>query len=359
MQYFTKFFIFFILVNTSLVLGVNTLSKAVVKNGELLLSFSQKFNKKEVRHVTRYNPYREIYDFKNTILGSNRVPLGLGAYVTMTQNSPKIVRVTISKCNKYNARSYQSPLSKESFHISLPQKEYKAKIVLNHRVVVIDAGHGGHDTGAIVGRKYEKDVVLAIAKKTAKALKNLGYTVYLTRKKNRFLTLSQRTQIADKKNAMAFISIHANSSSKKKVNGVETYSLQSTRDAKSQRIAIRENSAVLKGAVTRLSKKMIVDALLNGPKLFESEKLAIDVQKRIMTNLKKKYSKVLGRGVRKAPFYVLVGASRPSILVETGYMTNKKEKKRLFTAKYQRLIAKGIAEGVDHYLTLRCCALGL
>jgi len=154
---------------------------------------------------------------------------------------------------------------------------------------------------------------------------------------------------------VAFVSIHANSVPKKlknRVHGVETFFLQNTRDAKSQRIAARENRAVLKGA-GRLSKQVIIDSVLNGPKIVQSNKLAIDVQRRIMTNLRSHYSGVKDGGVRHAPFYVLVGASRPSILVEVGYISNPKERARLFTSKYQKFIAKGIAEGIENYLNNR------
>jgi len=248
---------------------------------------------------------------------------------------------------------------KKASKLILATKPHKSPVRYHshkHELIVIDAGHGGHDTGAIGGGKREKDLVLSIAKKVAKELKKRGYPIYLTRNSNRFLKLSQRTHIADKKGSIAFISIHANSVPKKyrnKVHGVETFFLQNTRDAKSQRIAARENAAVLKGAGSRLSKKVIIDSVLNGPKIIESNKLAIAVQRRIITNLRKKYRGVKDGGVRHAPFYVLVGASRPSILVEVGYISNPKERARLFTSRYQTLIAKGIAEGVSNYLNNR------
>lgn len=223
-------------------------------------------------------------------------------------------------------------------------------------LVVIDAGHGGHDSGAIAGGQQEKDLVLKITKKLKKELKRKGYRVYLTRGNDRFLKLGQRTRIADKKDAKVFISIHANAISDRSrfevVEGVETYFLQKTRDERSQRVAARENASVLIGT-DQLSKDVIIDAVLNGPKIIQSHKLAIDVQNNIMKNLNSKYSGVKNGGVRPAPFYVLVGASRPSILVEVGYITNSKERKRLFTSGYQDKIAKGIAEGVGRYIDNR------
>jgi len=223
-------------------------------------------------------------------------------------------------------------------------------------VVVIDAGHGGHDTGALGANKKEKDLVLQITKKLYYEFKNEGFQVYLTRASDRFLKLGQRTRIADKKDAQVFISIHANAIADKSrfndIEGVETYYLQKTRDAKSQRIATRENASVLQGTDS-LSQDVIIDSVLNGPKIIESHKLAIDVQRNMVKNLKSEYKGVKDGGVRPAPFYVLVGASRPSILVEVGYITNPKERQRLFTSDYQEEIVEGIVKGVGRYIDNR------
>jgi len=223
-------------------------------------------------------------------------------------------------------------------------------------VIVIDAGHGGHDSGAYCGGKKEKDLVLQITKKLYKEFKSEGYKVYLTRGSDSFLKLGQRTRMADHKDAKVFISIHANAISDKsrfdEVEGVETYFLQKTRDERSQRIAARENASVLQGT-DKLSQDVIIDAVLNGPKIIQSHKLAIDVQNNMMKNLNGEYKAVKDGGVRPGPFYILVGASRPSILVEVGYLTNPKERQRLFTSDYQDEIAEGIVTGVNRYLDNR------
>jgi len=223
-------------------------------------------------------------------------------------------------------------------------------------LVVIDAGHGGHDSGAYSGGKKEKDIVLQITKKLYKELRSEGYRVYLTRNTDKFLKLNQRTRIADHKDAKVFISIHANAIANKSrynvVEGVETYFLQKTRDARSQRIASRENASVLQGT-DKLSRDVIVDSVLAGPKVIHSHKLAIDVQNGMMKSLNSKYKGVKNGGAKPGPFYILVGASRPSILVEVGYLTNPKERARLVTSAYQDKIAEGIAEGVGKYLDNR------
>jgi N-acetylmuramoyl-L-alanine amidase len=383
MSVFSKILLFCILINSLLFSGFTSMQKAVVKNHELSLILSPTFKKSDVHHFTLKNPHREIFDFKNTRLYNERVPLGLGKGIRIGQNTINTVRVVIQGSTSYRAVGYLPIFTKGQYRISLPKKSlafvkskpikyipqvrnkvhiitkpkimHKLSYVHKNQLIVIDAGHGGHDSGAIGGGKKEKDLVLTIAKKTGQALKKLGYNVYLTRNKNRFLGLKERTHIADNKGSVAFISIHANAVDKKyrhKVHGVETFFLQNTRDAKSQKIAARENASVLKGT-GRLSKKVIVDSVLNGPKIVQSNKLAIDVQRRIMTNLHRHYKGVKDGGVRHAPFYVLVGASRPSILVEVGYISNPRERKRLFTSRYQNLIANGIAEGVSNYLNNR------
>ncbi|WP_295418587.1 N-acetylmuramoyl-L-alanine amidase [Sulfurovum sp.] len=361
------------------------------------LEFDRSYDKKQIRHFTLKNPYREVFDIKNTHLANSKVGKNLKSShcrsLRVAQYKKNVVRVVIETGRSYACTPYKPLFAYRSYHIPLPKftidntkkyskKRYKKtkKVKKTERkskkeqaylvdtnkaksfkyrkneLIVIDAGHGGHDTGAISGGKREKDLVLQIAKRLEKQLKRRGYSVYMTRKKDRFLKLPQRTRIADQKDAKVFISIHANSvpkRSRNRVHGVETFFLQTTRNAKSQRIAARENRAVLKGAGSKLSKRVIIDSVLNGPKIVQSNKLAIDVQRRIMTNLHSRYKGVRDGGVRHAPFWVLVGASRPSILVEVGYISHPLERKRLFTPQYQKLIAKGIAEGIDSYLINR------
>ena len=387
---FFKIFLLFIVASTLLFSRVNRLEKVEIEKGELRLQFSRSYDKKQIYHFKLKKPYREVFDFKNTRLAHKHVGKNLKSKTTkslrVAQYKKNIVRVVIESSRPYICNAYRPLFSKTTYHIPLPKKGnfvaknsserkrsvkaveddegssffsslFKQSASRSHRdeLVVIDAGHGGYDTGAIGGGKREKDVVLMIAKRLEKQLKKRGYPVYMTRKKDRFLKLPQRTRIADKKNAVVFISIHANSVAKRyrnSVHGVETFFLQKTSDAKSQRIAARENKAVLKGT-SKLSRNVIIDSVLNGPKIVQSNKLAIDVQQRIMKNLKGRYRGVKDGGVRHAPFWVLVGASRPSILVEVGYISHPKERKRLFTPRYQELIAKGIAEGVDRYLNNR------
>jgi N-acetylmuramoyl-L-alanine amidase len=222
--------------------------------------------------------------------------------------------------------------------------------------IVVDPGHGGHDSGAIGGGRYEKDLVLQIAKRTAKALKKKGFRVKMTRATDHFVKLRSRTHYANRQKADIFVSIHANAIAQKrrfgKVHGLETYFLQTTRSARSMRIAALENSVVL-DKNDYLSNDVILQSVLSGPKIELSHKLAIDVQSNVLKDLRHKYKGVSDGGVKPAPFWVLVGAQMPSILVEVGYITNPIERRRLFSPDYQKRIAKGIAEGVSNYLRLR------
>ena len=345
--------------------------------------------------MTFKNPTRKVFDIKNAKLKNKSVGRHLNSVhcssIRVSQFKRNTVRVVLEVDRSYSCEAYRPMLAYSSYHIPLPKfksvkksvynkkkkkiKKIKKSVKIAHvkkennnlsfivpssnngkNTVVIDAGHGGHDPGAVGGKKREKDLVLQIAKRLRKQLIRKGYKVYMTRSDDRFLKLHQRTKIADKKDAMVFISIHANSVPKRKrnrIHGIETYFLSNAKDARSQRIAARENKSVLKGAGSQLSKRVIVDSVLNGPKIVESNKLAVSVQSRIMTNVHTMYKNVKDNGVKHAGFYVLAGASRPSILIEVGYISHPRERKRLFNYKYQELISKGIAEGIDIYLNNR------
>jgi len=361
--------LFFIIFVTYLSASSQTIQKVEVKNGNLWITFNKKYDKKAIRYFPLSNPARKVFDIPDTTLASRvKNTLSYNSKIRVSQYKKDIVRVVIETSKPYRCMTarpldniYAIPLPKSKiYNVSYHNTAFNDVKVIPNRytkdLIVIDPGHGGHDSGAIGGGKMEKHLVLQIAKKVEFYLKKMGYRVYLTRRNDRFLKLSQRTRLADRKDAKVFVSIHANSvprSKRYKAYGIETYFLQKTRDAKSQRIAARENAAVLKGAKSTLSKKVIIDSVLSGPKIVQSNKLAIDVQRHMVYYLKQHYSGIKDGGVRPAPFYVLVGASRPSILVEVGYISHPKERKRLFTSYYQNYIAKGIAKGIDSYLKNR------
>jgi N-acetylmuramoyl-L-alanine amidase len=216
--------------------------------------------------------------------------------------------------------------------------------------IVIDPGHGGRDSGAPGAIKgvYEKQIVLEIAKRLARRIeKELGCEVFLTRSDDRFLTLEERTAIANTKEADLFISLHTNASMNRNASGIETYFLNLTTDEESIRVAARENATSRKN-ISDL--QAILNDLMQNAKINESARLAAFVQNSMVTQLGKSYSMISDKGVKQAPFYVLLGAQMPSILVEASFISNPKECERLMDPEYQEHISRGITEGIRHYI---------
>ena len=198
--------------------------------------------------------------------------------------------------------------------------------------------------------KYkEKVIVMDIADELKDILKSRGYRVYMTREKDEFVKLSSRTQFANKKNADLFLSIHANAVAKvnaNKVHGIETYYLSNSRSERAKKVAAKENSADLSD-MNFYGKESFLNTL-NKHNIVASNKLAIDLQRGMLGALNS-YSNVKDAGVREGPFWVLVGAQMPSVLVEVGFITHPTEGKRLAEKKYQKNIATGLANGVERY----------
>jgi N-acetylmuramoyl-L-alanine amidase len=217
--------------------------------------------------------------------------------------------------------------------------------------IVIDPGHGGRDFGASGYLKgvYEKDVVLNIAKGLAKKIhEELQCEVFLTRTRDRYLTLEERTAIANTKNADLFISIHTNAARNRKAFGIETYFLNLATDDESILVAARENSTSTKN-ISDL--QTILSDLMQNAKINESSRLAGHVQTALCNCLKKnKYSRINNKGVKQAPFYVLLGAQMPAILIETSFISNSKECKRLINSKYQERLCESIVDGIKKYI---------
>lgn len=237
-------------------------------------------------------------------------------------------------------------LSEESNNKLVPQFRYR---------IVLDPGHGGRDPGArgINGIK-EKEVTLAIARRLATKLrKRLPVKVVLTRDRDVFIPLAKRTALANAAKADLFVSIHANASTNLNLRGVETYYLNNTNDRATTRLAAMENGL---GSVTRTVKdgaselSYILSDLIQTGKEEESIALARRIQKSMVGRLQAKYSGVKSLGVKKGPFYVLVGAHMPCVLVETAFLTHRFEGKRLATSAYQEEIAEGLFLGIARFL---------
>ncbi|RVY77570.1 N-acetylmuramoyl-L-alanine amidase [Helicobacter pylori] len=222
-----------------------------------------------------------------------------------------------------------------------------------HKKIVLDAGHGGKDCGAMSANLVcEKDIVLEVVKFLHKELKKRGYSVLLTRDKDIYIDLVARTELANKKSADLFISVHANSIPKhstSNAHGIETYFLSTARSERARKVAEQENKDDV-NLMDYFSKSLLLNSL-NTQRLIVSNKLAIDVQYGMLQSVRKNYPDVVDGGVREGPFWVLAGALMPSILIEIGYNSHAIESKRIQSKPYQKILAKGIADGIDSFFS--------
>ncbi|GAA8353135.1 N-acetylmuramoyl-L-alanine amidase [Helicobacter pylori] len=222
-----------------------------------------------------------------------------------------------------------------------------------HKKIVLDAGHGGKDCGAMSANLVcEKDIVLEVVKFLHKELKKRGYSVLLTRDKDIYIDLVARTELANKKSADLFISVHANSIPKRSTSnahGIETYFLSTARSERARKVAEQENKDDV-NLMDYFSKSLFLNSL-NTQRLIVSNKLAIDVQYGMLQSVRKNYPDVVDGGVREGPFWVLAGALMPSILIEIGYNSHAIESKRIQSKPYQKILAKGIADGIDSFFS--------
>ncbi|RNC69647.1 MAG: N-acetylmuramoyl-L-alanine amidase [Desulfuromonadales bacterium] len=217
------------------------------------------------------------------------------------------------------------------------------------RRIVVDPGHGGHDPGAVgASGTQEKEIVLSIGLKLAEKIREkLGVDVVLTRSTDVFIPLEERTAIANKVNADLFVSVHANASLNRTASGIETYYLNLAKTEKAAQLAARENGTSLEKV--SLLQAILFDLMANY-KLNDSAHLAEEVQKALYKKIHSSYPTTKNLGVKQGPFYVLVGATMPSILVEVAFLSNEAEEARLRDPVYQDRAAEGILEGIKGYI---------
>lgn len=312
------------------------------------------------------NPARLYFDLKNCRLPDDIIPSipiedGILKNIRAGQFNTETVRVVLDlqEIENFNVFLLKDPyrLVIDVFGKRKPEpipEIKKGKGLSKIKRVVIDPGHGGRDPGAI-GPKglLEKDVVLSVSKKLGNILrKKYGMEVIYTRKRDVFISLEERTAIANSNNADLFISIHANASRHKGARGIETYILNWTTNREAMRVAARENAiSYKKMQQARSDVQMILQDLARDNKKDESMRLAYNVQSSVVNTLRQDYSKIVNLGVKQALFYVLVGAEMPSILVEISFISNYAEEKRLAKKTYREKIAEAIAEGVKYYIS--------
>jgi N-acetylmuramoyl-L-alanine amidase len=214
--------------------------------------------------------------------------------------------------------------------------------------VVIDAGHGGHDVGSTgVTGLLEKDLVLDVALRLGKLIElRLGAEVIYTRQDDVYVALEERTAIANRNHADLFLSIHANSSPIKAVAGVETFYLNFTSSADALDVASRENASSQKSV---FELRDIIQSISLHDKIEESKEFAIDVQRSMQANAVHYISTAKDRGIKKAPFVVLIGAQMPSVLTEIGFISNPKEEGLLKRPEHRQQIAEALFKGLSRY----------
>jgi len=251
-----------------------------------------------------------------------------------------------------NAQSQKASASKPTGHEAVPTAAGDLSLVralgLKVGKIVVDAGHGGHDTGTIgPNGLMEKDLVLDVALRLGKLLEQkLGADVVYTRKDDTFIPLETRTAIANQNQADLFISIHANSSPDPTARGVETYYLNFTGSSDALEVAAREN-AVSETSVHDLQD--LVKKIALKDKIDESREFAGTVQTALYTGESSRNPGVKNRGVKKAPFIVLIGANMPSILAEVSFVSNPTDERKLRTPEYRQRIAESLYRGIARY----------
>ena len=380
------------------VLPALTLLSATKVNDTLVLKFNTKLDTARLKtsFAKQQNAYKNIMDIDGRLNGN---PLTyknfISDYIHISQYDKNTVRIIFSdkvqKTIKANAtgdlliisaqnfisnENVRAPLNKnkkeedkpkepepnlkpepepepEPAHsepVTTPLPPVAAGKFSRNKTIVIDPGHGGTDPGAVNGSLKEKTAVLGVAKKLGEILKSRGYKVYFTRSTDVFINLRSRTKFANDKMADLFVSIHANAAPNaakaKSMHGIETFFLSPARSERSKNAAALENKSDIE-EMNYFSQQTFLN-VLNREKIIASNKLGIDIQKEILASARKVYAASDG-SVREAPFWVLVGALMPAVLVEIGYITHPVEGEKLFNEAYQKALANGIANGIDGY----------
>lgn len=346
--------------------SLHTLKSIQFIDEELVLEFDTLLSSRQINYFTLYDPkkkrYRYVFDIHASMsTGSKTLRKKNIKRIKLAQYKPNTLRLVIEDTEKLKVNFSKG---KKLLVIKIGKlRRYKKAIrspkpVIplrrdRNKVIVIDAGHGGKDPGAVGYKKYrEKIVVFSIAKELKRILKSRGYKVYMTRDRDSFIKLSHRTKYANKKSADIFVSIHANSVAKKnahKAHGIECYFLSKSKSSRAKKVAAKENSADLSD-MNFYGKQSFLNTL-NSHNIVASNKLAIDLQRGVLGELQKTYKNVKDGGVREGPFWVLVGAQMPSVLVEVGFISHPTEAKRLVKFSYQKKIAQGLANGIERYFS--------
>ncbi|WP_207763601.1 N-acetylmuramoyl-L-alanine amidase family protein [Aliarcobacter cryaerophilus] len=354
--------------------------RSISSSGDLIsVKFNKKISKKDLKYSTlkQNGNFEYIFDItgKYKYVEPTKLKLTSIDKVITTDNTNSVKIRLINKNNpkiKYILKSNEiiiEVLETQSEKIQIPKNNTESSSKSNipttsskqaqnttsknsiNKTIVIDAGHGGDDVGAVgPNKQYEKVINLEVARYLENILKQRGYKVYLTRSTDKFIKVMDRTILANEKNADLFISIHTNAMPKEKASstsGIETFFLSPARSERAKRVAALENKDDIR-EMSESSKNVFLESL-NRPRITASHKFAIDVQSGLLQAARTKYKDVKDTGVKEGPFWVLVGAQMPSILIELGFISHPVESKRLYEKDYQQVLANGIANGIDSY----------
>lgn len=335
----------------------------------LVLDLRNSISKNDINYIWYFDESTNRYIYRFT-LSRKKITKNekekLNSYLTYTLKKYKRNRVRLTLFSKVKLNIAYS-IKNRDLYLSIYKKLQNSKkenlgnnyispskyaSYKEKKIIVIDPGHGGKDAGAVGYKRYrEKIVVLSVAKKLKQLLQKNGHKVYMTRDNDTFIKLENRTKYANRKKADIFVSIHANSIAKARRNkayGIETYFLSPARSKRAKDAASKENAVEIKNMNYYTKQNFL--SIMNSEKIIASHKLAIDIQQGLLSNLKPKYTKIKDAGVREAPFWVLVGAQMPAVLVEIGFISHPMEAKRMIDKVYQKNLAQGIADGIFRYI---------
>lgn len=325
-------------------------------------------------------PHRLLIDLKKTVLGADtptqlQVADGILRQVRSGQNQADVSRVVLdiqrlqdfrvftlegpfrivvdvtgTKIQPGSTTASKTPTGGQQTQVTPGSGDVSASLVeqlgLKVKTIMIDAGHGGKDPGAVAFGLKEKDINLRTALFLGELLTKQGFRVLYTRTKDVFVPLEERTAMANAQKADLFLSVHANAHPNPKIKGFEVYSLNLAKSKDAVRVAAREN-AVSSKHISDL-QLILTDLMLNS-KITESRELATKIHTRTIQGVRRTHPSLADNGVREAPFYVLMGAKMPAVLVELGYLTNREESRMLNTKSYLETLARNLVQGVMAY----------
>lgn len=290
---------------------------------------------------TLYSPFRLVIDAERAVTRTVASPTTV-APSAIAPEPPLAVATSATEIARPTPPSPSVPAANGAGGFSMARQ-----LGLGVSRIVIDAGHGGHDPGVLGKGLNEATLVLDVALRLERLLlKEPGLEVVLTRRTDVYIPLEERTEIANRESADMFLSIHANASRNEAAKGIETYFLSFASSPEAETVAARENSA---SAREMHQLPDIIKAIALNNKLDESRDLANMVQESLVTSLRKSNKEIRSRGVKKAPFVVLIGAAMPSVLAEISFVSNKQELSLLKTSAYKQKIAESLFSAVMRY----------